>query len=96
MSDLQRMYEIVRRPVITEKGTDDTADRNAYHFRVPVDANKVEIRQAVEGVFQVKVVRVNTSRVRGKSRRRGWVAGAASDWKKARVVLREGDTIEIL
>lgn len=96
MTNLDRSYKIIQRPVITEKGTDDTADRNAYHFRVPLDANKVEIRQAVETLFKVKVAAVNTMRVGGKMRRRSYVAGKTPDWKKALVTLREGDTIEIL
>ena len=70
MSSIDRMYRLVARPVVTEKGSNDTADRNAYHFRVPVDANKVEIRQAIERVFEVKVKKVNTNQVRGKERRR--------------------------
>ena len=96
MTSLDRLYRVIREPVLTEKGTDDTADRNAYHFRVPMDANKVEIRQAVEKLFKVKVLKVNTLRMMGKARRRGWIAGMTPDWKKAMVTLKEGDTIEIL
>lgn len=96
MNDIERMYRIVARPVVTEKGSSDTASRNAYHFRVPVDANKVEIRQAVEKVFGVEVANVNTLRVTGKVRRRGWVAGRRPDWKKAMVTLAEGSTIDVL
>ena len=96
MTSIERLYHIIREPVLTEKGTDDTADRNAYHFRVPVDANKIEIRHAVERLFNVKVKRVNTLRVLGKVRRRGYVAGQTPDWKKAMVTLHEGNTIEIL
>ncbi len=96
MSSIDRMYRLVARPIITEKGSMDQADRNAYHFRVPIDANKVEVRQAVEKVFEVKVASVNTLRVQGKSRRRGWVAGTRPDWKKAMVTLAEGHTIDVL
>ncbi len=96
MTTVDRLYHIIQAPILTEKGTDDTSDRNAYHFRVPVDANKVEIRQAVERLFKVKVVRVNTLRVQGKVRRRGYNAGRTPDWKKAMVTLRAGDTIELL
>ena len=60
MSSIDRMYRLVAKPIVTEKGSNDQADRNAYHFRVPRDANKVEIRQAVEKVFGVKVESVNT------------------------------------
>jgi large subunit ribosomal protein L23 len=90
------MYQILRKPVITEKATTDSGIRNAYHFRVPVDANKVEVRKAVEALFGVKVVRVNTLRVSGKVRRRGWRAGQTPDWKKAMVTLAEGETIDVL
>ncbi len=96
MTSIDRLYTIVSKPVVTEKGTTDTVDRNAYHFRVPRDSNKIEIRQAVERVFSVKVTSVNTSHVRGKNRRRGWVAGKRPDWKKAMVTLKEGDTIDVL
>jgi large subunit ribosomal protein L23 len=96
MTNVDRLYHILQAPVLTEKGTDDAADRNAYHFRVPLDANKTEIRQAVERLFKVKVLRVNTLRVQGKIRRRGYVAGRTAAWKKAMVTLRAGDTIELL
>ena len=96
MTAVDRYYQILRKPVVTEKSSDDMATRNAYHFKVPVDANKVEIRKAVEKLFEVKVESVNTLKVRGKTRRRGWVAGKKPDWKKAMVVLAEGQTIDVL
>ncbi|MCE9592745.1 MAG: 50S ribosomal protein L23 [Planctomycetes bacterium] len=96
MSTLDRQYHILQKPVITEKASDDTARRNAYHFRVPVDANKIEIRRAVEKLFSVKVLAVNTATVRGKVRRRGYVAGTTKSWKRAMVTLAEGNTIDIL
>jgi large subunit ribosomal protein L23 len=96
MTSLDRLYRVIQKPVITEKGTDDTANRNAYHFRVPVDANKIEIRQAVERLFKVKVTGVNTLRAATKVRRRGYIAGTTPEWKKAMVKLKEGDTIELL
>ena len=96
MNELDRYYHIIKHSVVTEKGTDDGARRNAYHFRVPVDANKIEIRHAVERLFEVKVTGVNTLRVNGKSRRRGWVAGRRPDWKKAMVTLADGHTIDVL
>ena len=96
MTSLDHMYRLIQKPVITEKATDDTARRNAYHFRVPLKANKVEIRSAVEKLFDVRVTAVNTVRVRGKWRRRGWNAGHTQAWKRAMVTLREGDVIEIL
>ncbi len=96
MSSLDRFYQIIKRPVVTEKGTNDQFDRNAYHFRVPIDANKIEIRQAVEKLFEVKVTSVNTLRVRGKARRRGWVAGQRPDWNKAMVTLAEDNKIDVI
>jgi len=96
VSNLDRAYQIIKKPVITEKASDDTGKRNAYHFRVPVDANKVEIRQAIEELFEVKVKSVNTLRVNSKSRRRGYTIGKTRTWKKAMVQLAEGQSIDVL
>ncbi|MBL8857866.1 MAG: 50S ribosomal protein L23 [Planctomycetes bacterium] len=96
MSSLDRLYHIIKAPVLTEKGTDDQQKRNAYTFRVPVDANKIEIKSAVETLFKVKVKAVNTLRIMPKVKRRGYVAGTSPAWKKAMVMLKEGDTIELL
>jgi large subunit ribosomal protein L23 len=93
---MNELYQVIKRPVVTEKGADDQTRRNAYHFRVPLDANKVTVRQAIEKIFKVRVMRVNTTHVRGKERRRGWVAGQRPDWKKAMVTIAEGQTIELL
>ena len=93
---LDRFYLIIQKPVLSEKATYDSGARNAYHFRVPVDANKVEIKRAVEALFKVKVTNVNTLTKRGKLKRRGYTSGHAQDWKRAMVTLRDGDTIEIL
>jgi large subunit ribosomal protein L23 len=96
IASLDRYYHIIQKPVISEKATDDTANRNAYHFRVPIDANKVEIRQAVEKLFNVKVRSVNTARTHTKIRRRGYSAGTTPMFKRAMVTLAPGNTIEIL
>lgn len=96
MTNLDRYYRVVQKPVITEKASDDMGRRNAYHFRVPLDANKTEIRQAVEQLFSVKVLSVNTLHASRKWRRRGYTAGQTRGWKKAMVTLAEGNTIEIL
>lgn len=97
MTTLDRLYQIVQSPVLTEKGASgaDTEGQRRYQFRVPLDANKVEIRQAVEKLFGVKVSSVNTLRTKTKVRRRGYVAGTTPRWKKAMVTLREGQ-IDIL
>ncbi len=96
MSSIDRSYRVIKKPVITEKASADMAGRNAYTFRVPPDANKVEIRQAVERLFNVKVLSVNTLHARQKVRRRGWVAGQTRAWKKAMVRLQEGQSIDVL
>lgn len=96
MSSLDRLYHVIQAPILTEKGTDDQHKRNAYTFRVPLDANKIEVKQAVEKLFKVKVLSVNTLRITPKVKRRGYVAGTTPAWKKAMVMLREGDTIELL
>jgi len=96
VNSLDRSYRVIQKPVITEKATDDTTKRNAYHFRVPRDANKVEIRQAVERLFEVKVQSVNTLNVKSKWRRRGYSTGQTQQWKKAMVTLAEGQTIDVL
>ena len=96
MSSLDRLYHVIKAPVLTEKGTDDQQKRNAYTFRVPIDANKIEIKTAVQTLFKVKVLAVNTLRVTPKVKRRGYVAGSTPAWKKAMVMLKEGDTIELL
>ena len=96
MTDLDRCYQIIKKPVISEKATNDSMDRNAYHFRVPVDANKIEIRHAVERLFEVRVTSVNTLRVKSKWRKRGYTAGQTKAWKKALVTLAGADRIDVL
>ena len=96
MTTLDRSYQIIQKPIVSEKATYDSSERNTYHLRVPVDANKVAIRQAVEQVFGVKVTQVNTLRVPTKFRRRGYSSGHTRAWKKAMVTLRDGDTIDVL
>lgn len=85
--------DILLRPIITEKTTQLMED-NKYTFKVALTANKIEIRQAVEAVFKVKVLEINTMRVLGKVKRMGKSMGKRSDYKKAIVKLAPGDTIE--
>jgi len=88
--------EIILGPVITEKGT-DLLSQNKYVFKVSPQANKIEIRNAVEEVFKVRVKKVRTLRVKGKAKKfRGKVVGKTSSWKKAIVKLKEGESIEEL
>ena len=91
MSDPRK---VIQRPIITEKSTIEREFENIVTFRVAPRANKYEIKNAVEQLFDVHVVRVRTSRVRGKPRRVGRFVGRKPSWKKARVKLREGDSIE--
>lgn len=88
-------YEIIIRPVLTEKSTLQKDKHNQYTFLVARDANKVEIRQAVEKVFGVKVRKVNTSIHHVKVRRVRWAAGRTPRTKKAIITLAEGQTIDL-
>jgi large subunit ribosomal protein L23 len=87
-------FHIIKTVRVTEKGTTQSEKFNQYTVVADRRANKVQIRSAVEELFKVKVVRVNTSNVRGKYRRQRTVqAGQAPSWKKAVVTLKEGDKI---
>ena len=86
--------EVIIRPIITEHSYDQMED-NVYTFEVAKDANKVEIRQAVEEIFGVKVVKVNTLNVKSKPKRVRYQAGYTRTWKKAMVTVEEGQSIEI-
>jgi large subunit ribosomal protein L23 len=90
----EAMYAIVRSPVITEKAT-VISEHNQVIFRVSLDANKREIKAAVEGLFSVKVEAVNTLRVGGKQKRFRGRLGQRSDYKKAVVTLAEGAKIDV-
>ena len=87
-------YEIIKRPIITENSMDQMAEKK-YTFEVAKDANKIEIKKAVEEIFGVKVEKVTTMRVLGKVKRMGANSGKRPDWKKAIVKLAESSkTIE--
>lgn len=83
-------FDIIRRPVITEKAVGKKEAEKTLCFEVHPDANKVQIRQAVEQLFKVKVADVRTSIFEGKLRRRGRYSGYRPDWKKAYVRLKDG------
>ncbi|MDC1152640.1 50S ribosomal protein L23 [Nitrospinaceae bacterium] len=89
------MYQVVIKPLVTEKGTMMLSEGNWVTFRVHPDANKIEVREAVQKIFSVSVLQVNTQIVRGKRRRFGKTMGQSKPWKKAMVRLKEGDKIEI-
>ncbi len=95
MSDRTEHYEILRKLVFTEKSSGQQERSNAYTFRVADGANKIQIREAVEKLFGVKVVKVRTQNVPGKIRRLGGVQGRTTGWKKAIVTLKEGDAIQL-
>lgn len=86
--------EVIIRPIITEHSY-DMMDENVYTFEVAKDANKVEIGQAIEEIFDVKVVKVNTLNVKSKPKRVRYQVGNTRTWKKAMVTVAEGDSIEI-
>lgn len=90
----ERMYDLVRSPVVTEKST-MASQFNQVVFRVPLDASKPEIKAAVEGIFSVKVLAVNTIRTKGKLKRFRGQLGRRSDTKKAMVTLAEGQSIDV-
>jgi large subunit ribosomal protein L23 len=87
--------EIIVRPVVTERSTMLGEDKDAFTFIVAEDANKIEIRRAVEELFDVKVRAVNTMRYRGKLRRIGRSTGRRPGYKKAIVTLAEGERIDV-
>lgn len=88
-------YTIILNPLRTEKGTNIQAKENKYIFKVSRNANKIEIKKAIEEIYKVKVDKVNTINVLGKWRRVRLVEGKRPDWKKAIVTLKKGETIEV-
>ena len=86
---------VIRKALITEKGTVLREVRNQYHFEVARDANKIDIKRAVEAIFSVKVASVRTQQMRGKVRRVGRSLGKRSDWKKAIITLKPDQKIEL-
>jgi large subunit ribosomal protein L23 len=87
-------YDIIRRPVITEKTNIQKDKSNQVTFEVNPRANRIEIKRAVEKIFNVKVVDARTMHVIGKQKRRGRILGKRRDWKKAIVTLMPGERIE--
>ncbi|MCX6635248.1 MAG: 50S ribosomal protein L23 [Acidobacteria bacterium] len=85
-----KIHDVIRRPIVTEKGVEKKDKERTLCFEVAVDANKTEIRHAVAALFKVKVDGVRTVNVEGKLRRRGRFSGYRPDWKKAYVRLKAG------
>ena len=86
--------EIIRAPLVSEKGTLLAESANQVLFKVRPEANKIEVKKAVESLFKVKVVKVRIARYLGKIRRVGRNMGRRPEWKKAYVTLKEGDKID--
>src|SRR5882724_8991620 len=94
---MDSLLNIIKRPVVTERTTNLKAQANQYVFRVAHNSNKQDIKRAVQTLFKVKVVSVNTMNVRGKFRRMGNARGAhRPDWKKAIITLQSGQEIKTL
>ena len=89
------IYSVVIRPLVTEKGTHQSQARNAYAFEVAPEANKTQIKQAVEKIYNVKVMEVRTANRKGKPRRAGYKWSTTSHWKKAVVVLHADYHIDL-
>ncbi|MBV1799282.1 50S ribosomal protein L23 [Siccirubricoccus sp. G192] len=90
----ERMYQTVLSPLVTEKAT-ALSDKNQVVFKVAIDATKPQIRAAIEGLFGVKVLAVNTLVMKGKTKKFRGRNGRRSDWKKAMVRLAEGQSIDL-
>lgn len=91
---MREHQEIIRAPLITEKGSLVAEKTNQVLFKVRPDANKIEVKKAVEALFKVKVLKVRMIRYLGKMRRVGRSVGRLPQWKKAYVTLKEGDKID--
>lgn len=88
--------QVIKAPLLSEEATIQQSTKNQYVFRVDPRATKVQIRDAVEKAFKVRVTSVNTMNYRGKVRRRGRIVGRRTDWKKAIVTLHADDTIDLI
>ena len=87
------VYDVIRRPLVTEKGVEKKDSERTLCFEVALKANKTQVKSAVEKLFKVKVEEVRTAIFDGKLRRRGRFSGYRSDWKKAYVKLKDGEKI---
>lgn len=94
MSTKAEQYDVIRKPIITEKAT-MASENGAVVFEVAIEANKPQIKEAIEGLFNVKVKAVNTSITKGKVKRFKGQLGKRKDVKKAYVTLEEGNTIDV-
>jgi large subunit ribosomal protein L23 len=95
MANPAQYYDVVRRPIVTEKSTSMQSMRNQFTFEVARSANKVEVKKAIETLFSVKVLKVNIVNLPAKQKRTFGRPGATKPWKKAVVTLKKGDSIDI-
>ena len=93
---MNKTFQIIQRPLLTEKITNLAELNNQYAFETVKNINKIEIKKAIEKRFNVTVLSVRTMLVRGKKRRMGRFEGKRAQWKKAIVSLKEGDTIDFV
>lgn len=91
---MKSQFNMISKPYITEKVLANKEEGNKVVFKVAKDINKIELKKAVESIFNVKVESVCTINVKGKKKRQGRWEGKRADWKKAIITLKEGDTIE--
>ena len=87
-------HDIIKRPIITEKTSIQKETHNQLTFEVVRRANSVEIKKAIEGIFNVNVAKIRTMQVKGKTKQRGRIVGKRRDWKKAIVTLMPGERID--
>lgn len=95
MANPAQFYDVIRRPLVTEKSAAMQGMRNQFSFEVATGANKSEVKKAVETLFSVKVVKVNIANMPSKARRMFGRPGETRPWKKAVVTLRQGDSIDV-
>ena len=88
-------YDIIKKPLRTEKSVADGESINAYHFEVDLRSNKIQIKEAIENFFDVKVEDVRTLIRKGKRKRVRLKSGKTKDWKKAIITLKKGNTIDL-
>jgi large subunit ribosomal protein L23 len=93
---MKSVYEVIKKPLFTEKGAALKEADNKLLFEVFTTANKAEIKNAVEEIFKVKVAKVATLSVRGKIKAQGRFKGKRPDWKKAIVTLKQGETLDLI
>jgi len=93
---MKNVFDIIKKPCLTEKGMTLQEANNQVVLKVNPDANKIEIKTAVQDLFNVKVAKVRTANMHGKSKRVGKYMGRTSNWKKAVVTLVEGEKLDFL